>query len=100
MCTSQASSPRSDLVTRLEAAYERQFARLDKILHNAGVDWSDVVDMLSFHTDVIEQAQPFIAVKKRYLKDNEPTWTAIGISRLIGANNITEVKLIAKKKRP
>jgi enamine deaminase RidA (YjgF/YER057c/UK114 family) len=37
-----------------------------------------------------------VAVKNRYVKAPFPAWTAVGVSRLIPARGITEIKLVAK----
>ncbi|WP_197042303.1 Rid family hydrolase [Sandarakinorhabdus oryzae] len=83
--------------TTLVPAYERAFARLDKILARAGVTWADVVEITSFHTDVKTQLDAMAAVKNRYIKPPFPAWTAIGVSRLLPDTGITEIKIIARK---
>jgi hypothetical protein len=40
-----------------------------------------------------------IAVKNKYIVAPPPAWTAIGVSRLIPNNGITEIKMIAKLPR-
>lgn len=80
----------------LEAAYERTFVRLGKILERAGASWGDVVDITSFHTDLTTQLGPIAAVKNRYVKAPFPAWTAIGVSRLVPDRGVTEIKLVAK----
>lgn len=78
-------------------AYERAFARLEKILVRAGVTWADVVEITSFHTDVKTQLDAMAEVKNRHIKPPFPAWTAIGVSRLLPDTGITEIKLIARK---
>ena len=87
--------------TDLQAAYTRTFDMLGKILARAGASWDDVVEITSFHTDLTSQMPAIVAVKHRYVKPPFPAWTAIGVSRLVPGNGITEIKLIAKlpKKR-
>ncbi len=80
----------------LEAAYERTFVRLGKILERAGAGWGDVVDITSFHTDLTTQLGPIAAVKNKYVKAPFPAWTAIGVSRLVPDRGVTEIKLVAK----
>ena len=36
-----------------------------------------------------------VAVKKKYMRDPPPAWTAIGVSRLIPGNGITEITMVA-----
>ncbi|HEX7347565.1 MAG TPA: Rid family hydrolase [Candidatus Limnocylindrales bacterium] len=82
--------------TDLKLAYERVFARIGKILERSGASWDDVVDITSYHTDLTTQMPAIVAVKKKYMRDPPPAWTAIGVSRLIPGNGITEIKMVAK----
>jgi enamine deaminase RidA (YjgF/YER057c/UK114 family) len=83
--------------TTMVPAYERAFARLEKILLRAGVGWADVVDITSFHTDVKSQLDAMATVKNRHIKPPFPAWTAIGVSRLLPDTGITEIKIIARR---
>ncbi|MBC7986627.1 MAG: hypothetical protein H7X93_08150 [Sphingomonadaceae bacterium] len=80
----------------LEAAYERAFARLGRTLERAGGSWRDVVDMISFHTDLTTQLGPITTVKNRYLTAPFPAWTAIQVSRLVPPSGVTEIRLVAR----
>lgn len=82
--------------TDLHPAYERAFQTLGDILLRAGASWDDVVEITSFHTDLTTQMPVMIEVKKRFIKEPHPAWTAIGVSRLIPARGLTEIRLIAK----
>ena len=86
--------------TDLKLPYERAFARISKVLQRSGASWDDVVDITSFHTDLTTQMPAIVAVKKRYMRDPPPAWTAIGVSRLIPDRGITEIKLVAKLPKP
>jgi enamine deaminase RidA (YjgF/YER057c/UK114 family) len=84
--------------TDLKVGYTRAFERIGDILKNAGASWDDVVDIISFHTDLITQMPAIVAVKNNYVKPPFPAWTAIQVSRLIPSNGITEIKIVAKLK--
>jgi len=84
--------------TDLKVGYTRAFERIGDILKNAGASWDDVVDIISFHTDLITQMPAIVAVKNNYVKPPFPAWTAIQVSRLIPSNGITEIKVVAKLK--
>ena len=86
--------------TGLEPAYERAFQRLGAILKRAGLNWDDVVDITSFHTDLTTQMPAIVTVKKRYMTGPPPAWTAIQVSRLIPNSGITEIKMVAKLPKP
>lgn len=80
----------------LEAAYQRTYSHLGTILKRAGASWDDVIDITTFHTDVTTQMGPISVVHKRFVKSPYPTWTAIGITRLIPDTGLTEIKLVAR----
>ena len=82
--------------TDLQAAYDRAFRHIGKILDRAGASWDDVVDITSFHTDLKTQMPAIVAVKNKYVHAPPPAWTAIQVVRLIPDNGITEIKIVAK----
>lgn len=82
--------------TDLTLPYERAFQRIGKTLERAGASWDDVVDILSFHTDLTTQMPAMVAVKNKYVKAPPPAWTAIQVSRLIPDSGLTEIKIVAK----
>jgi enamine deaminase RidA (YjgF/YER057c/UK114 family) len=82
--------------TDLKLPYERAFQAIGKVLERAGASWDDVVEMTSFHTDLTTQMPAIVAVKKEYVKNPPPAWTAIQVSRLIPNAGITEIKIVAK----
>ena len=81
----------------LEAAYDRTYRQIGAILKRAGASWDDVVDITSFHTDVVEQMPAIVAVHKRHVKAPYPAWTAIDVDRLIPERGITEIKVVARR---
>ena len=80
----------------LDDSYIRAFDRLTAILQRAGVTWSDVVEVRSFHTDPNAQLEAMARVKRRYRAAPDPAWTAVGTSALLSPNGITEIALTAK----
>ena len=85
--------------TDLRLAYTRAFERIGEILKNAGASWDDVVEIMSFHTDLTTQMPAIVAVKNTYVKPPFPAWTAIQVSRLIPSNGITEIRIVAKLRK-
>ena len=81
----------------LEAAYERTYARIGRILARAGASWDDVVDFTSYHTDVTTQMDAITAVHRRHVNPPFPAWTAIDVDRLIPDRGITEIKIVARR---
>ena len=61
----------------------------------AGVDWSAVVDMTTFHTDLPAQIDLFFQVRDRYVSQPYPAWTAIDIDRLYPDRGLVEIDVTA-----
>lgn len=78
-----------------EAAFARAFDAIGVILNEAGADWDDVVEIITYHTDLPMQIADFGAAKDRYLKEPYPAWTAIDIDRLYPDRGLVEVKITA-----
>lgn len=79
----------------LEPAYVRAFDEIAGRLGRLGCSWGDVVEINSFHTDVVTQLPAMVAVKKLYVGPPYPAWTAIGVSRLIPGSGLTEIRVAA-----
>ena len=79
----------------LEAAFDRCFEQLKVVLNEAGADFSHVVEMTTFHTELIHQITPFTASKDKFMKEPYPAWTAIDVDRLYPERGLVEIKLIA-----
>jgi enamine deaminase RidA (YjgF/YER057c/UK114 family) len=82
--------------TDLRPAYVRAFEQIGATLKRAGASWDDVVEITSFHTDLTTQLPAMVEVKKSYMKEPPPAWTAIGVARLIPDRGLTEIRVIAK----
>ncbi|MEN2710835.1 RidA family protein [Sphingomonas sp. NPDC092331] len=84
--------------TDLEAAFDRAFRRIEATLKRAGASWDDVVDITSFHTDILPQLAAMKRVKHRYVHAPFPAWTAIDVDRLLPDAGLTEIKVVAVKR--
>ena len=79
----------------MEAAFARAFDAIGLILAEAGADFDDVVEVITYHTDLPAQIADFGAAKDRYIKEPYPAWTAIDIDRLYPDRGIVEIKVTA-----
>lgn len=77
------------------AAFERAFVALDEILTASGASWTDVVEVTTFHTELIPQIPAFTAVKDKWMPEPYPAWTAIDVDRLYLERGLVEIKIIA-----
>ena len=84
----------------LEAGFERAFRHIGRILERAGASYSDIVDMTSYHTDVVGQIEAMSAVQRRLLGSPPPAWTAVQVGRLLPEQGIAEIKIVARRPRP
>ena len=84
----------------LEAGFERAFRHIGRILERAGANYSDIVDMTSYHTDVVGQIEAMSAVQRRLLGSPPPAWTAVQVDRLLPDQGIAEIKIVARRSRP
>lgn len=71
------------------------FERLGAILHGLGLDFSDVVELVSYHVDLHAQLSDFRAVKEQYIQGHFPAWTILGIASLARAGLVIEIKAVA-----
>ncbi len=86
--------------TSLEPGFDRAFRHIGKILERAGAGFGDIVDMTSYHTDVVGQIEAMSAAQKRLLGSPPPAWTAIQVVRLLPEGGLAEIKIVARRSRP
>jgi enamine deaminase RidA (YjgF/YER057c/UK114 family) len=79
-----------------EAQFTQAFESLKSVLTTAGVSFSDVIEMTTFHVGLRDHLSTFMKVKDRYLQAPYPAWTAIGVSELAIPGGLVEVKVIAR----
>jgi enamine deaminase RidA (YjgF/YER057c/UK114 family) len=79
-----------------EAQFAQAFENVKKVLTEAGATFDNVVEMVTYHTDM-RDLQLFIEVKNRYLTnpDKLPTWTGIATHALAMPGLFVEIKCTA-----
>ncbi|MEL7453595.1 MAG: Rid family hydrolase [Pseudomonadota bacterium] len=77
------------------AAFDRAFAQIEEILAAGGANWSDVVEVTTFHTELVHQIDAFTHSKDKWIKAPYPAWTAIDVDRLYPERGLVEIKVIA-----
>lgn len=83
--------------TDLTAAFDRAYQHIGRVLNSAGASYDDIVDVTTFHTDIMSQIDSFAAVQKKYVKAPPPAWTAIDVDRLLPEDGLVEIKIVARK---
>jgi enamine deaminase RidA (YjgF/YER057c/UK114 family) len=82
--------------TSIEPAIERSFDEIEMILAESGANWSDVVDVTSYTTDLDAHLGPLWGIKAERVGAPYPSWTLIGVDRLYGGDGaIIETKVTA-----
>jgi enamine deaminase RidA (YjgF/YER057c/UK114 family) len=85
-----------NVVEDKEAQFAQAFENVEKVLRAAGATFDDVVDMVTYHTDM-RDLQLFIGVKDRFFTnpDRLPAWTALGVAALAMPGLFAEIKCTA-----
>jgi enamine deaminase RidA (YjgF/YER057c/UK114 family) len=81
-----------------ETQFKQAFETLSSVLAVAGVSFSAVVEMTTFHVGLQKNLGTFMKVKDTYLAAPYPAWTAIGITELAIPGGLVEIKVIARLK--
>ena len=80
-----------------EAQFLQAFENVKTVLSAAGATFDDVVDMVTYHTDM-RDLQLFMSVKDRYYTGEYPAWTGVGVTALAMPGLMVEIKCIAMLK--
>lgn len=81
--------------TSVEEQIELAFQRLGAILQEAGLGFDDLVELVSYHVGVDQQLAAFREIKDRYIKENAPAWTILGVAALARPTLFVEIKAVA-----
>ncbi len=78
-----------------ELQFDLAFLRLGEILKLKGLDFGNLVDLVSYHVDIHAHMAKFVEVKDRYLVRDFPCWTTIGVAALARPAFLVELKATA-----
>ena len=76
----------------MEAQARLAFEGLKTVLEAAGATLADVVELMTFHTDLRGDMAAFSPVKDAYFPDRYPSWTAVGVTQLASPAFLVEVR--------
>ncbi len=79
----------------MQAQAKIAFASLKAVLDAAGASLADVVELMTFHTDLRGELEAFSAVKDAYFPDRYPSWTAVGVTQLGLPELCIEIRAVA-----
>jgi enamine deaminase RidA (YjgF/YER057c/UK114 family) len=75
------------------------FRRIEAVLKHLDLDFTDVVELVSYHVDVGSNLAAFREVKERYIRSDFPAWTILGIAALARPEFIVEIKVVAATRK-
>jgi enamine deaminase RidA (YjgF/YER057c/UK114 family) len=75
------------------------FKRIEAVLKQLGLDFTDVVELVSYHVDVGSNLAAFREVKEQYIRTDFPAWTILGIAALARPELIVEIKVVAATRK-
>lgn len=100
-CSGQlGTDERFAVVAEIEAQFEQAFDNVRRVLAEAGLDFSDVVELTTFHVGLREHLGTFMKVKDRFLGEPYPAWTAIGVVELAVPGALVEIRVTARLRTP
>lgn len=70
------------------------FQNIKAVLEVAGATMGDIVELVSYHTDMADLGA-VAEVKAEYIADDFPAWTAVGVTALAFPGQMLEIKVIA-----
>ena len=65
-------------------------------LIEAGLTFSDIVEMTTYHIGLEKHFQDFILIKDEFIGEPYPAWTAVGVSELAEDDAVIEIKVTVK----
>jgi enamine deaminase RidA (YjgF/YER057c/UK114 family) len=78
-----------------EAQTRLAFEGVKTILEASGSTMRDIVELITFHTDLRGDMNVFAAVKDDYLPDRYPSWSAVGVTQLALPELVVEIRAVA-----
>ena len=70
------------------------FANIAELLEKAGSSLADIVSLTSYHVDMAD-FEGFHEVKREFIREPYPSWTAVGVSALANPRMKIEVAAVA-----
>ena len=70
------------------------FENLKTVLGAAGLGFEDLVEIVSYHTDMAD-LHAVVEVKAEYISQDFPAWTALGVTALAFPGQRLEIKAVA-----
>jgi Putative translation initiation inhibitor, yjgF family len=82
--------------TQPEDQIRGTFRNLTETLSVAGMDWSDVVSLTSYHVGLRGQEEAVLRVAGEFLEAPFPAWTAVGVTEIWPPEALIEISCVAQ----
>ena len=82
----------------IEDQFRQAFETVQKSLVEAGLSFSDVIDMTTYHVGLRSHLKKFMKIKDEFIIEPYPAWTAVGVTELAIEGALIEIRVIAKTK--
>lgn len=79
----------------IDAQARIAFENVREVLAQAGASLGDVVELMTFHTDLQGESAAFAAVKDTFFPNDYPCWTAVGVAQLAMPGLCVEIRVVA-----
>ena len=76
--------------------FRQSLGKIEMSLTEAGLTFSDVVEMTTYHVGIRSQLEDFRRIKDEFLAEPYPAWTAIGVSELAVEGALIEIRVTAR----
>jgi enamine deaminase RidA (YjgF/YER057c/UK114 family) len=80
----------------IKEQFRQAFRTVELSLIEAGVAWSDVIELVTYHVGLKDHFADFVLIKDEFIKEPYPAWTAIGVSELAADGAVIELKVTAE----
>jgi len=101
ICSGQlGTGPDGRAIADPAAQFAAAFANLRAVLAEAGLDFSDVIEITTFHVGLTQHLGTFMRAKDAVLPEPYPAWTAIGITELAVPGCLVEIRATAQLRKP
>ena len=88
-------TPDGQPVDGMAAQTRLAFENLKAVLEEAGATLADVVELVTYHTALLEELRIFFRIKDEFFPADFPAWTAVGVTQLASPGLLIEIRATA-----
>lgn len=90
------ATPEGGYAEQAEEQIEAVFSKIAAVLAEADLGFGHVVEMTSYHIGLRDHLEAFKAIRRRFVQEPFPAWTAIEVAGFVREGALVEVKCIAR----